>query len=58
MDLYENQGPVSGPESLELYLALRLVIKRKKERMIIGYFFTQLVQAYLIISMDVWGHDR
>ena len=24
----------------------------------IGYFFTQLVQAYLKVSMDVWGLDR
>ena len=44
---------MSGPESLELALVMK-----KKERMIIGYFFTQLVQAYLIISMDVWGLDR
>ena len=44
---------VSGPESLELALVMK-----KKERMTIGYFFIQLVQAYLIISMDVWGLDR
>ena len=44
---------VSGPESLELALVMK-----KKERMTIGYFFIQLVQAYLIISMDVWGFDR
>ena len=44
---------VSGPESLELALVMK-----KKERLTIGYFFTQLVQVYLIVSMDVWGLDR
>ena len=38
---------VSGPEILELALVM------KKKEITIGYFFTQLVQAYLIISMDV-----
>ena len=45
---------VSGPETPELALVMK-----KKERMIIGYgFLTQLVQAYLTVSMDVWGLDR
>ena len=39
---------VSGLESLELALVMK-----KKERMTIDYFFAQLVQAYLIVSMDV-----
>jgi hypothetical protein len=42
---------VRGQGSLEVALE-----NRKKERMIISLlFFTQLVQAYLIVSMDVLG---
>ena len=43
------RSKVSGPEILELALVMK-----KKERMTIDYyFFAQLVQAYLIVSMDV-----
>ena len=41
---------VSGPE---------VSPGNEKERKIDNWlFFTQLVQTYLIISMDVWGLDR
>ena len=45
---------MSGPESLEL----ALVMKKKERKNDNWLFFTQLVQAYLIVSMDVWGLDR
>ena len=43
---------VSGPESLELALVMK---KRRNDNWL---FFTQQIQAYLIISMDMWGLDR
>ena len=39
-------------------LPLGMHARGVKRKMTIGYFFTQLVQAYLIVSMDVWGLDR
>ena len=47
---------VSGPNSLELALEMR-----KKKKMDNLHFFQKqkvLVQAYLIVSMDVLGLDR
>ena len=35
-----------------------LELAQENERMTNGYFYTQLVQAYLNVSMDVWGLDR
>ena len=45
---------VSGPESL----GLALEMKNKERKNDNWLFFTQLVQAYLIVSIDVWGLDR
>ena len=58
MEWIYTRTKVSGQGSLELVLENRKRKERKKERMTNCYFFIQLVQAYLIISMDVWGLDR
>ena len=45
---------MSSPESPEL----ALVMKKKERKNDNWLFFTPLVQAYLTVSMDVWGLDR
>ena len=41
---------VSSPESLELALVMKKKKRKNDNRL---FFFTQLVQEYLIVSMDV-----
>ena len=57
MEWIYTQTKVSSQGSLEFALE-----NRKKERNLdknaLFYNFKQLVQAYLIVSMDVWGLDR
>ena len=53
MEWIYTQAKVSDPGSLELALEMKKKIKIDKM-----HFFKQLVEAYLIVSMDVWGLDR
>jgi hypothetical protein len=54
MEWIYTRTKVSGRGSLELAPENR---KKELQKALFLHFLKQLVQAYLIVSMDVWGLD-